>query len=204
MLNRIGIRIIERSAQQRIQLGREIITQVRSQFPDALSITGIAIRMGNIESPRLMGRINQLMGSFKVLRQGLKKEFPTFQAFIDELKRLISIHKIANCGEYASLTQYELLKKGEEAAVCTFEIQPKLGHEPFKNRIVSDHGFVIIGHNPNADLSNPFTWGKDTVIVDPWAEIAGNPHSVLERIKRFFQFNPQHEKLKFSEFKLSN
>ncbi len=32
----------------------------------------------------------------------------------------------------------------------------------------SDHGFCVVGRDPNSDPADPTTWGPNAVVVDPW------------------------------------
>ena len=92
-----------------------------------------------------------------------------------------SMH-MGNCTENAVLAAKYLAENKKNtnfALIGAFsEIEDKdefysnpLDYYKNKVRTNTDHVFVIVGLDKNADLSNPSTWGKEAVIVDPWGDI---------------------------------
>lgn len=67
------------------------------------------------------------------------------------------IFKAGNCQEQATVAYKFLSNKGiYPLEICRIE--------------GGNHVFVIIGRNQNSNIKDPSTWGKNTVICDPWSK----------------------------------
>ena len=94
-----------------------------------------------------------------------------------------SMH-MGNCTENAILAAKHLAenKKGANFALVAafseiknreeFYLNPLAYYdEKIKDSNIADHVFVVVGLDKTADLSKPSTWGKESVILDPWGNI---------------------------------
>lgn len=56
-----------------------------------------------------------------------------------------------------------------------------------------DHEFLVIGRNFDSDPCDPFTWGDDAYICDPWADKVYPSIRYLSELKNFYCHAPDYE-----------
>jgi hypothetical protein len=87
-------------------------------------------------------------------------------------------YKVGNCGEHAAVAYVHLKYEKNLRKVVLACLKG------------GDHAFVIIGMDPNGDISNLKTWGKAAVVFDPWAKRyfpAEQLFDQLNQINKIFQ-----------------
>jgi hypothetical protein len=82
---------------------------------------------------------------------------------LQEQYRLMIRDKVANCGELANYFQTLLYNAG----LPTLKMYLAVNHN-LKNRMSSNHEFLVAGFSPDAILDNPNTWGDDAVALCSW------------------------------------
>ena len=88
----------------------------------------------------------------KFLKDNLMEE-DDLGAFEEKIARTCKF-SLGNCYEFAILAFYYCLIKGIPAEVYTVTND--------------DHAFVVINRPPGSNPEDPKTWGKETLISDPW------------------------------------
>ncbi|HBG48369.1 MAG TPA: hypothetical protein DDW90_02455 [Cyanobacteria bacterium UBA9971] len=99
--------------------------------------------------------------------------------FVKITGKLAPCMHMGNCTENAVLAAKYLAENKKItnfaliAGFSEIEDSDKFHSNPlrYQNATATDHVFVVVGLDKNADLSNPSTWGKEAVIVDPWGDI---------------------------------
>lgn len=207
--------------QEDIQVSRQIVGKFRSKFGHLHSNTFVDIKTAqHKDDPKydaVLKKLEAVRQKYNlqvwILRLNHKKwlktqnfDFPeNFFKSIEKLKQLILSTDTANCGEVADLIQCEHLKKGIETHNVRLMIKDKTNPE----NILRDHVFSLRGLNPAADLSNPETWGHNTVLVDAWVANGITDQAIrpkgfikkgaLDQLLELFRLNLNKEKLEFSD-----
>jgi hypothetical protein len=98
--------------------------------------------------------------------------------------------KVANCGQFSRYFQQLLYTVG----LPTVKIRTIIQNQA-KNRICSDHIFLVAGLNSKAKLKYPHTYGKHAVYLDAWWETEKEKglfvpvREGLKKIKQAFQLD---------------
>jgi hypothetical protein len=102
------------------------------------------------DRPDINSRIRNI--SHKISRIRMSSE-----SDLEVLKRAKE-QKVANCSEMVELGfEYALSTLHTTSSIEIFHIHG------------GDHVFLVIGRDPNSDMSDSSTWGTDCVICDPWS-----------------------------------
>ncbi len=96
-----------------------------------------------------------------------------------------------DCGECAKAVQKRFLKEAAPAINVVMEITEK------DKASKSNHMFTLSNISPDADISKPTTWGKDSVITDLWGGFAKKTQDALEYLQNLFKFNPEVQKIDY-------
>ncbi len=64
-----------------------------------------------------------------------------------------------------------------------------------------DHVFLVLNRDRNSDPSNPMTWGKLTIICDPWADIVYKASEYQSKLKNFYRKNNKNHTEDFNHWK---
>ncbi len=110
------------------------------------------------------------------------------------LNDLIKKHKGANCRELVELMRYKLLEKGIECQKVGMFVKSK---DYTKQRMASDHMFLVVNMKKNAKFENPSTWGSQAIIVDPWAQTVSYAHEGIKKMETSFGLDKSFEYFSF-------
>ncbi|MCA9790911.1 MAG: hypothetical protein KC910_03920 [Candidatus Eremiobacteraeota bacterium] len=92
-------------------------------------------------------------------------------------------HRAGNCGEMADLAYRELKNRGvDNLASVTAESRNRFYGIPKAN-----HGFVVAGLAPDADLARPETWGDQAIVVDPFHDFCGPAEEGLAKVRAYME-----------------
>ena len=91
--------------------------------------------------------------------------------YVEKTLQLVPAMGVGNCSDQAILAaNYLMMANGIDniaLIACTMK-----GQNPLSPESTDQHVFTVIGLDKNADLTDPTTWGENSVIVDPWGNIA--------------------------------
>jgi len=108
-----------------------------------------------------------------------KRKGKSIDDFVEITGKLAPCMHMGNCAENAVLAAKYLAENKKItnfaliAGFSEIEDKDEFYSNPlrYQNATATDHVFVVVGLDKNADLKNPSTWGKEAVIIDPWGEI---------------------------------
>lgn len=144
---------------------------------------------------KLQPTLNKMRKSFRKMA----KFGNPYDEYINTLLDKTSTFKIANCGEMAFIAQYLLGLEGKKTDVVTFNILARGTDRERTDKGVNDHTFLIMNLREKADVNNPQTWGRETIIIDPWLGITRRANLALKQIKELMNFDSSTEYLKFEK-----
>lgn len=181
-----------------LRLGEKVLKDFRKEFGYPHSATFVRakiIRNSKSTKPKVIEKLEEVEDVWikyrnEVRELGIKEnKRPTsmldLKNYIDNLKALIKSKKCCNCPQQASIIQFELLKRGEEAHNVIFTFTGD-----YRNHICT-----VFGLKKGANFSNPATWGNKAVIVDAWSGVVKKANEGLEFLKHYMSFNSQKEKM---------
>jgi hypothetical protein len=146
----------------------------------------------------LLDELNIIATSFR--RRLYEIEVHSVDEFVEGIAKLCKESRFGNCGEQAVLAAKFLKdKKGVTnfAIVGMDLVEPKeLEHYAKERRNIlkapwKDHTFLVLGIDPNAELTQPETWGRNAIIVDPWMGLVASVPDGLEQMRKFFSASSQ-------------
>ena len=85
---------------------------------------------------------------------------------LNTIAQAVHSAKAGCCSTMAYAAAFELMKSDPQVRI---EVVSHVG----ANRHVGTHCFVLLGRKEGSDLTDPSTWGSQTVVIDPWAASIG-------------------------------
>ena len=96
--------------------------------------------------------------------------------FIEITKELSPKLGAGNCTEQAILAASYLIEKRKVKNIALITCNMR-AQNPFNPVETYDHVFAVMGLDEYADLKDPYTWGDNAIIIDPWGRIVLPAHS---------------------------
>lgn len=184
---------------QNLCTGEQVLREFKAEIPyfnsNTRINTAIQRHKDNEKYKALIIRLTgkSYLSGFKI--QKLRYDYDKSNNKIEFLEGRIKQEKAANCKECAVLIYNRLAKRGQEPKNIKLDIVSSEENIKPKN-----HTFTVIGMDKNADISRPHTWGKNSVIVDGWANIVQKSQEGIEYLKQLFNVNPEKEKCIFKDY----
>ncbi|MGD9580245.1 MAG: hypothetical protein AB7V50_02640 [Vampirovibrionia bacterium] len=140
------------------------------------------------------------------IRKTLKRMARNDEPYEDYMKTMIEMtnrHKVGNCGEMAAIAQYLLAKRGISSDMVDIDIYNKKTNKPRKKGL-NDHTFLVLNLREKASIDLPQTWGRESIIVDPWFGIVRRSNLALRQINKLLHVNLDKEFIVFEKSNYGN
>lgn len=183
------------AVKRNVKIGEKELKRVLKEFPEIKSSSKLAIEHKNALY-NLEALIDFWGERLEHLRDTMEAaSFTTEKKYIKFLKEQIKKAGVANCGEYADITQFDLSKRGHKAKNVEINILNKQSGKLLEP--INTHAFTVLGLKKNSSINDPATWGEKAVIVDAWSKISMKAQEGIEYFKKVFGLNEQDHEIKY-------
>ncbi len=179
--------------QQNIKIAEDVLREFREELGYPRSYT-FACQIGYNGDTRTYSVLKKVIGQriseyddliYKNLRR-----ISDYDLNADTLAFNMKELNAGNCYEQSAIVHNKLLERNINAVTVITDIK-----NWDKKRLFKDHWFVVFGFDKISDLwKEPKHWGKNTVVVDPWADISGSALEWEKKIHIFLSVK-QYEKI---------
>lgn len=190
-----------RVVKQNLRLGEKVLKEFKQEYPYLKSNSMINTRMYRFQTNmqeiakrdgiERFTEVNQKWQDVAPLLKG-KSALTGFNIYnmrnnsasannqLEYFTKYMKRHRTANCRECSYVIYDKLKQMGQEPQNVKLNIFDKTTNQ------VDNHAFTVIGLDKNADITNPHTWGKNSVIVDAWCNIVKKSQDGIEYMKNLF------------------
>lgn len=177
---------------ENVNSGKQLLREFRKEYGRPLSYSWLLLikqkRMANHQSipeslTKLLAlsaeKINKVRGNGTFIRQN----FESKDDFIKQVDLRVKEHNAANCDENCDLAENLAQKLNIPTKEIALSVLSKIG----RKCKIEEHCLLLGYANKSAILSNPDTWGKNAVVIDPWCSIVMPKNKAIEFYKKFFK-----------------
>lgn len=200
--------------EENIETGNKVVKEIKEKHLHSSS----KLDLYKMYHPEAVQRHQKLFENTKgkiafIIDNGVRKDFDknfafdnpnrptTVEELAHSLEETMEKHHAGNCMEQAHLARFKLMERGKNSDCIGIETHDwwKTDEAGRRGALVPEktHLFVVMDMKPDANLSNPDTWGEDAVIVDPWNGFTAPVKEGLEKINKVFQIDKTHEQVNF-------
>lgn len=184
---------------QNLIVGERTLREFRSDIPYINSNTKINMKINeHIDNPQYSDlitkmRAKSIVTGFKIsnLRNAYEKSPNKIGFLYNKMKE----SKIGNCKECGAIIYNKLESIGATPQNVKLDFVDKKDGTKQLN-----HTFTVIGLDKDADITNPNTWGKNSVIVDGWSNFVKRTKDGIEHLKQIFKIDDNKTQCVFSEY----
>lgn len=190
------------------RLGEKMLREYRKTYPRNFHSSSLvdsfiirhngdrAFKSVNKKLRNLADRYNEEIDIVRLKYQN--KDYPSWEVYIDTLKKAVLSRNAANCGEQADLMQDIFFKNGMDAHnVCmTFYTKKSTFRD---EKMYRNHVFIVTGLKQDADITKPKTWGNEAVVTDPWSNVVLSAGEAIDYFRKILGFNPKYHRETFEK-----
>ncbi len=176
-----------------LEIGEAVLNEFRRElgYPRSYTFACQIDYTGNTKNYSVLkNAIGQRISEFDDLIYDNLREIFDYDCNASILASNMKKLNAGNCYEQSAIIHDKILKRNINAVTVITNIK-----NWDKKRRFNDHWFVVFGFDKLSDLrKEPRYWGKNAVVVDPWADIVGNAIDWEKKISDFLSIKP-YEKI---------
>lgn len=184
-----------RGLKQNLEIGRNVLNEFNQKHTQIKSDSFVRTRVvkakeKGICSRELMQKLSRLLDKYKVNvdknRAELRGFYDGYGAYVKKLNEVVGKNGFADCGECSDMLNMKLSNKRLKTSIIEMEIKDKNTGVTYK-----DHVFPVFGFKKAAELTNPGTWGGQTVIVDGLHKRTFSAADGIQEYKQIMGYDPE-------------
>lgn len=182
---------------ENLKIGKQVLESFNKTFPAVESHSMAQLQLLKTANPQakksLVAQCQELCSRVGAMKDEVYgKTYKSFNEYVTALKQSIKKYNVADCGHRSDVVIGSLNPHGRTAQKIEMVVLDSAGNQK------SNHIFPVMAMKKDANINKPETWGDNAVIIDAWANIVMKAEEGINYLKKFVNFTPQNEQVKFN------